>query len=473
MPSNTANLTEIAIDDLVVAKAETAGAPLAFTFNGFGSSECLGAVQSGNYPVSAISTNAANLAGICTAPKPYGRIAYSEIKVTAATPEMTLGQVKATAKSGITTRIFYGVHTFNNQLTSSLYVDNILVSNTAAGLIDYVIPGMNITPTDIAFAPSGAYAYVTNTGADTVSILNTSTDIDIGTITGFDFPYGVAFAPSGAYAYVTNSGGQAGLSVINTSSSTVIGTIPLSTYPLGVAFSPSGAYAYVTNNGNNTVGIINTSTRRITGIIPGFGGPDGVAFAPSGAYAYVVNINNNSVDVVNTTTETITQTIFGGFENPLLVAFSPDGTYAYVANPDKYEVSIINTSTDSVFGAISRFDEPSGVAVSPSGSYLYVVNQANNTISVVNTGIGYYNLVQGGLYMLTVKTLGDANYTPIAATASFCVGQCNMTSTIIYNYTSTIQGENTTAQQAQQSGLGGLITDVINWIKNLLGSIGL
>ena len=82
------------------------------------------------------------------------------------------------------------------------------------------------------------------------------------TITVGKAPSDVAFSPSGAFAYVTNAVNNT-VSVINTSTNTVVDNITVGSDPAYVVFSPSGAFAYVIKTDNNTVSVINTSTNTV------------------------------------------------------------------------------------------------------------------------------------------------------------------------------------------------------------------
>jgi YVTN family beta-propeller protein len=67
---------------------------------------------------------------------------------------------------------------------------------------------------------------------------------------------------------VTNQN-TANVSVIDTSSNTVVATITVGTTPVGVAASPDGTRIYVVNQAANTVSIINTATNTVVGTLPG------------------------------------------------------------------------------------------------------------------------------------------------------------------------------------------------------------
>jgi len=80
------------------------------------------------------------------------------------------------------------------------------------------------------------------------------------TVTVGSAPDSVAVTPNGTYAYVTNEGGNS-VSVISTASNTVTTTITVGARPYGVAVTPNGAYVYVTNYGGNSVSVISTASK--------------------------------------------------------------------------------------------------------------------------------------------------------------------------------------------------------------------
>jgi YVTN family beta-propeller protein len=68
--------------------------------------------------------------------------------------------------------------------------------------------------------------------------------------------------PDGTKAYVTNAGANS-VSVINTSTDTVLTTVTVGSNPVDTAITGNGAKAYVTNAGSNSVSVINTSLNNV------------------------------------------------------------------------------------------------------------------------------------------------------------------------------------------------------------------
>jgi YVTN family beta-propeller protein len=69
------------------------------------------------------------------------------------------------------------------------------------------------------------------------------------------------------FAYISNSGSNT-VSVINTATNTVVATVSVGTNPFGVAMTPDGSRVYVTNEGSNTVSVIDTATNTVTATVP-------------------------------------------------------------------------------------------------------------------------------------------------------------------------------------------------------------
>jgi YVTN family beta-propeller protein len=129
-----------------------------------------------------------------------------------------------------------------------------------------------------SIAGAAPFAYVTNEGGDTVSVIDTSTNTVTATVPTGSFPFGIAITPNGAYAYVTSFVSYS-VFVINTSTNTVTAAIVVpGFYVYGIAITPDGTKVYVTND--NSVTVIDTSTNSFIATIDGFNGASGVAVTP-------------------------------------------------------------------------------------------------------------------------------------------------------------------------------------------------
>ena len=93
------------------------------------------------------------------------------------------------------------------------------------------------------------------------------------------------------------------VSVIDTSTNTVINTISISPNPKSVAVSPDGTTVYVgcanPTGGNGTVSVIDSVLNAVIANITVGSNPSGVAITPDGTALYVANSNSSSVSVID------------------------------------------------------------------------------------------------------------------------------------------------------------------------------
>lgn len=195
-------------------------------------------------------------------------------------------------------------------------------------------------PSGLAVGPDSRHLYIavddTANNVGRLAVVDTATNNVTKTITVGPAPRAVAISPDGSLVYVANthyqnvSGtttpGENTVSVINTTTNTVVATISAGQNPSALAFSPNGTLAYI--GGENRVSVVNTTTSAVVATIPVTSAVAGVTFSPDGSLAYIAG--SHRVAVVNTATNTIIQTIQIDAPKVGGVAISPDGNYLYV-----------------------------------------------------------------------------------------------------------------------------------------------
>jgi YVTN family beta-propeller protein len=111
------------------------------------------------------------------------------------------------------------------------------------------------------------FAYVANSGDNTVSGYTTWTNAAETTLRVGANPVDISISSDGAHAYVTNAGAKS-VSVIDTTTDTVVATIGVEFIPVHVSISPDGARAYVINADSNSVSVIDTSINAVSATVP-------------------------------------------------------------------------------------------------------------------------------------------------------------------------------------------------------------
>ncbi len=273
----------------------------------------------------------------------------------------------------------------NSNTAKYAYITNsgtttVSVIDTAKNKVTATV-NVGSNPYGVAVNPKGTKVYVASDVNDAVSVIDTATNKVTAKVKVGSNPWGVAVNPEGTKMYVANEGSGT-VSVIDTASNKVTATIKVGNYPYGIAVNPVGTKVYVVNNLDNTVSVINAATNKVTATIKVGDLPTGVAVNPAGTKVYVTN--EHDVSVIDTATNKVTATVPVG-KYPWGVAINPAGTKVYVTNYGDSTVSVINTATNKVTATVKVGSYPLGISINPEGTKVYVANEESNTISVIST----------------------------------------------------------------------------------------
>ncbi len=259
----------------------------------------------------------------------------------------------------------------------------------ARGLRRLVLPVFAVAT--LLFAPAALAhdAYLTDSGSESVSVIDTATDEVVGEpIAVGSGPGGIAITPDGGRVYVANRLSGT-VSVIDTATDEVVGepiAVGLGSKPRGVAVTPDGKRVYVVAEGLDTVQVIDTATDEVVGEPIAVGSePFGIAITPDGTRAYVTDSGSESVSVIDTATDEVVGEPIAVGASPWGIAIAPDGGRVYEANLASGSISVIDTATDEVVGEPIAVAVPTGIAITPDGSRVYVGNHGSATVTVIDT----------------------------------------------------------------------------------------
>mgnify|MGYP001442278769 CR=1 FL=1 len=224
-------------------------------------------------------------------------------------------------------------------------------------------------PAHVIADPQGARAFVTNSGDDTVTVVDLREQVAVGTIPTGDYPHGLRMSPDGRVIYVANVE-DGSVSVIDTAQLTEVARIPVGKAPVQVGFTPDGSRVYVSLRDENRVAVIDTTTRTVIDRIQVGRNPIQVHATPDGRFVYVANQGTeaepaDTVSVIEVASGTVVDTIRTG-RGAHGVAVSADGRLVFVTNIVDATVSAIDTGTRQVVTTYSVGADPNGVTFSPA-----------------------------------------------------------------------------------------------------------
>lgn len=211
---------------------------------------------------------------------------------------------------------------------------------------------------------------------------DTATEIAVG-----EHPAHVVATADGRFAFVTQSG-ENSVAVVDLSSGKVVKAIETGRFPHGLRISPDAKEIYVADVEEGSVSVIDIAEMDEVARIPVGTAPVQVGFTPDGAKVFVSLRDENKVAVIDTKSRQVVAKIEVG-RNPIQVFATPDGSRVYVANqgsstdPDD-TVSVIDVASLSVVDTILTGKGAHGVSISPDGSRVFVSNIVDGTVSIID-----------------------------------------------------------------------------------------
>jgi YVTN family beta-propeller protein len=294
-------------------------------------------------------------------------------------------------------------------------------------------------PNDVAFAPDGRRAYVSNRLGDSVSVVDVAARQVTATVKVGDEPHGLLTDRSGRLLYVLNAASD-DVSVVETASLEEVRRLPASRNTWSLALSPDGKRILATNTLSRHVPFRQPSVSELTVIdaesgrvadrlpVPETNLLQGVAWHPSGDFAFfTLNRTKNLVPMTRIHQGwTITNGLGvawkdGRVDQVLLdepnwyfadaadVAFTPDGRYAFVSSQGTDRVAVVDVSrlvgmleeatprereevipnhlgksSGFVVKYIETRSAPRGIVVTPDGRTAFVANQIDDSLTVID-----------------------------------------------------------------------------------------
>jgi YVTN family beta-propeller protein len=265
------------------------------------------------------------------------------------------------------------------------------------------------------------YAYISNGGSNTVTVLDLvylrqDRTLQVGTN-----PTGLAANPRRNEVYVVNT--QSGsVSVIDAENNRVAATIPVHRLPYFISVDATGHRAYVANSGSNTVSVLDLDRRREIGVA-GTGEQPGLArISPDSRTLVVTNRGSGSVSIFSVapgdaplSTQVLhLRTAFPGCPGATDAVILPDSSKAFIACSGGHQVLAISLAAapdswaarqdpsftrDHVLALLDVGLAPVHLAMKPDGGELFVSNFGSDSISEIST---WTNEV-GGTYTIGSK----------------------------------------------------------------------
>jgi YVTN family beta-propeller protein len=260
-------------------------------------------------------------------------------------------------------------------------------------------------PSRVALQPDGKYLWVGHDAppeqaqASGVTVIDTEGPSVVRSIPTGRGHHEIVFSPDDRFAFVTNQG-DGTLSVIDIRTLERIKQIDIGNQPVSIAYSPAGRAAYVVNQGDGTIAAVDGERHEVVARIQADPGLGQIKMAPGGRFAFVVNPEKDVLHILDASVNRIIQS--GSVQDgPDQVAFSDH--LAYIRHRDSEIVLMV--PLDKVgregepfpvvdfpggqrpFGRVSRASIADAIVQAPGATAVLVANAADKSIYYYKEGM--------------------------------------------------------------------------------------
>ena len=207
----------------------------------------------------------------------------------------------------------------------------------------------------------------------------------------------------GKYAYVANTGSNTLqiFDVSNPSSPTQVGSVATGSYPKSLYVQ--GRYAYVANYSSSTLQIFdisNPSSPTSVSTTSTGAGSNPYSVYVQGRYAYVANYSSNTMQIFDISNPSSPTQVSSTSTTGGAISIYVQGRYAYLTNATANTMQIFdisNPANPGTVGSVATSEGPRTVFV--QGRYAYIVSfpsTGSNTLQIFDVGGAYVQQLEAG-----------------------------------------------------------------------------
>ncbi len=237
------------------------------------------------------------------------------------------------------------------------------------------------------------YAYVTNAGSDTVTVLDVvNVRVDRELAVGLN-PVAVAASPTRNEIYVVNSGAEGAngsISVIDAEHNAVVATIPVRRQPVSIDLDATGNFAYVANSSSNSVSVVDLKARSEVAQIGAGEEPVAARISADGKTLVVANRRGNSATLIDPVGGQV-RAVFAGCPGATGPVILPDSSKVFLPCSAGHQVMVIALArADAHPAEPDRLETlmdvgraPVDLALKPDGGEIFASNSLSDSVSEI------------------------------------------------------------------------------------------
>ncbi len=248
------------------------------------------------------------------------------------------------------------------------------------------------------------YAYIANSGSDTVTVLDLVHIEKVISLPVGSHPAALAASPTHNEVYAASWGGandKGAFTIIDAEHNRVAATLSIGRQPAAIAVSSTGKRVYVANAGDNSVSVIDPASRQVLGVVGVGEDPGPLAVAPNDSTLVVANHQSGSISLLDLRGDALPKlrSSFAGCPGAASLSILPDSSKVFVACSGGAQVMVVGLKTlpekktassdeenDCLLAMLDVGKEPVKLIQKPDGGEIFVADRGADTISEIATG---------------------------------------------------------------------------------------
>lgn len=251
-------------------------------------------------------------------------------------------------------------------------------------------PATQDTPESVVYDPVNGDLYVRGDPGTSLTVVDGADDSVLQEIaippSQNDYSEAVTMAvdPATGALYTTNAQ-SSNLSIVSSTSNTLLGTVTVGGAPNGIVYDPTNGFLYVTEWAAPKVAVVNPASDSLVTSIDVGTEPGAILFDPISDRVIVANYGSDNVSILNPSTETLVATVVAG-AHPNALALDTDDDLVDVANSESSPgtVTVVPPADPSSAYNLSTGLFPAALAYVPVADELFVGNSASGNVTILN-----------------------------------------------------------------------------------------
>ena len=265
-------------------------------------------------------------------------------------------------------------------------------------LVKTIATGERSAPTRVSVQPDGRQVWVGLDGSDEVVVIDAATHSQARHVKVAAGLHTLAFSSDSRHAFVSNTAAGS-VSLVDTRSLDVLATLPVGDTPVAMAYGAAAQVLYVAALNGDRISVIDPLQRKVVGIVPARRGIGALQFEPDGRHALALNRLDSTLTVIDSADHRTVTTV-DVVKEPDQLRFTQRYVYVRGLGSEKFsllELAALRAGSPQVVdiqaGRLAPSSRPADIGVAdmiapmPDGNAALIANAGEQLLYLYQEGM--------------------------------------------------------------------------------------